>query len=742
MKRPLFRPLDFWKSALTILPDSSFFELLRSVFGNIKTPFNKQRLLADLAAFLSKEEIQKTISAYIDERDARVIAAVAVLGEPAPGEMESFFAGELSYAALHDILLNLEERFILYRFREEGISRLALNPALEPVLAPVAGDVSPLFPSVPAAAPPPPPVLDDRLLGGVLSFIAGDSLFFKSGGEIRKKSLDAGALVFPGLDLELVAGGFLFLGLIRAEGPDERRISAFAGLSRRERVEYAAAGAYWFRAGGGSFAASHLFRGPVRPLAAFIHRFMNLVRPDRWYPPDTLKRYGNVLEREENPRIRPTGGEERISLGALFDIMERFGLLVSPKPSRRGRNAKAPPRYWSAGSLYAPPEGEGAGGSPVLAMDSPFSSILYPGIGFTDVWALAAFLTVREAGAAVRFELTRESAVRGFDRGLDAAGMIALLKRLSGNRISENLIWSLGDWEKRYGEVKLRRGIVLTLSEDRRYLAEAEPVAALIGETLAPGVYLLRGSEAAGAEEALRKAGVDIIARRAADTPGDRAGGLHPGGSPAGSETPGPFPALEKPAPGPGKKTPAPAEGRKTARERTALEEKPAAAGPAVSSPPPYHAAGGETLKKRFHAALAKMSLGKEERDELSARINRRLILGEPQLEGASFRYEKLEARLLDYVGKAAVAKQAISLKSPVEVTWPHPRQGMIQIIGIPSVLEKAGGESILVLTPLSPETAKRDGTGDPVSAAGEPIRIPLGKISLLRRIKKSIFGE
>jgi hypothetical protein len=513
---------------------------------------------------------------------------------------------------------------------------------------------------------------------------------------------------------------------------DDRRLAAFAGLSRRERLEYVAAGACWFRAGGGSFAAGHLFRGRVRSLAAFIHRFMNLVQPDRWYPQETLKRYGNILEREESPR-NPAEGE-RIPFDALFDIMENFGLLVSPERPRRGKTS---PRYWGAGSFYAPVEGEG----PALAMDSPFSCVLYPGIAFGDVLALAAFLTVREAGVVVRFELTRESAVRGFDRGLDAAGMIALLERLSARRIGETLAWSLKDWEKRYGEVGLRRGIVLTLSEDRRYLAEAEPVAGLIREILAPGVYLLSGAEIPAAEEALRKAGVDIIARRTASSAfGDRAG--YTGDRAAGSEAPAAFPALEKPARVPGGTEPVPAAGgRRAGGKRKAGEE--AAGGPEVSA--------GD-LKKRFHKALAKMSLSKEERDELSARIDRRLILNESQLEGASVRYEKLEARLLDYVGKAAVAKQAISSKSPVEVTWPHPRRGLSRITGIPSALEKEGGESVLVLTPLSPETGggeflQRAGEsiripGEFSWVPGEPMRIPLGKISLLRRIKKSIFGE
>jgi hypothetical protein len=119
----------------------------------------------------------------------------------------------------------------------------------------------------------------------------------------------------------------------------------------------------------------------------------------------------------------------------------------------------------------------------------------------------------------------------------------------------------------------------------------------------------------------------------------------------------------------------------------------------------------------------------KAEMDELAARIDRRLVLCESQLRDASVRYEKLEARGLDYVGKAMIAKQAIASQSPVELIRPG-KKGE-RIFGIPRALEKEGGESVLV---ISPQNGGETG--------GEFLRIPLGKISLLRRIKKSIFEK
>jgi hypothetical protein len=160
------------------------------------------------------------------------------------------------------------------------------------------------------------------------------------------------------------------------------------------------------------------------------------------------------------------------------------------------------------------------------------------------------------------------------------------------------------------------------------------------------------------------------------------------------------------------------------------------------------------------------LSLPPPEREELAARIERRLIVNESQLAGGTPRSEKTEARNLDYVGKTTIAKQAIASKSLLEIQWFSPGGGLNRIVGTPQALEKQGGETILVLRPLdSPaadfsapgtpggplETPAAPGNpGDPPAApevpeppkAPENLKVSLGKISLLRRIKQSIFGE
>jgi hypothetical protein len=705
-----FHSQDQWKSAMMTLPDDVFFDLLRSVFGPIKTPFNKQNLLTELAAFLTREDIRRNLAAYIDGADAQIIAAVAALGEPTAGELEQFFAGDGEFSAL---LLNLEERLILYRFREGGHFRLALNPVLAPVLRPMAEDPRWIFPSFPLTdepEDPPDPSLgmaesgrrDSRIFAALLSFFLGEGGPFDPGGRRRKKVLDAGKRIFPGMDLEEAFCCLLRLGLIRGsagpEGeiliPETYALEGFRDLEPRSRFIYWAAGLVEAgnETGGPSGEAPQLLRGRIRRLARLAGGMVNLLEEGRAYPVNTLSRFLFMLTKEENAASLAPPLE-------LPDIHTLCGALI-----KTGLLRRVPQGY----ALFE--ESPGARTVPVLAMDAPLFCLLHPGVDFADALALASFTAVRETGAVFRFELTRESCLRGFEQGIGAAEMKEILGRLSGDRVESAVFWTLEDWEKRSREVALFEGTVLALSPERRYLAETEALAALIRWELAPGLYLLFPD--ARAAEVLRKAGIEVVSH----SPGpERENTFNSRFGKA--EGAGPLPRMQgshhhfSPL---GKGSDFPAAGKISA---------------AVSE-----AAGqdAEALRARFRKALAGRSLSANERNELAARIERRLVLTESQLSADSLRAEKLEARGLDYVGKASIARQAVGSHSLLEIVWSS-QEGEQRILAFPLGLEKSEGESILVVEDSRvPE--------DPQSAPKNTVRIPLGRISLLRRVRKSIF--
>jgi hypothetical protein len=710
-----FRSRDEWKAGILTLPDTACFDLLRSVFGNIKTPFNKHNLVESLTAFLLRREIQDAIAAYINDDDHRVIAAIALLGEPVSPELEGFFAGEYSGAETHGLLLNLEERLIVYRFRGEGGYRISLNPLLEPVLSPFIADISILFPSMPmpaggddaAARQSGYSPLDDRTLAALIAFAAAQGEdkkeFFKAGGGIRKKVIDDGRRIFPGLNIETFIEALRCIGLLETDGDrltlERRRLLSFGKLSFTERMEYLAAGIF-----AAAFPAEndiwYFRRGRVQTLARFIHRFTGILDRGLLYPRRTLFRLVEILEkggsavlRSEERRLSPPPYGDAGELGKLLVSLEEAGLLRAAGESSGETlyTAALPP-----GTEAAPP-GKPLR-RPLIALDSPFSCILYPEIGFQDAITLASFCECRETGAVVRFELTRASAVRGFDQGLKAEDMTGILERLSLAAPDQNLIWTVKDWEDRYSSVSLFQGTVLTLAEDRRYLAETKALSRLILKTFAPGMYLLSVSSKDEAARILQKAGVDIIAQPPAPLlPED--GGLlsHP-----------PYPS-------------------------TAAFGASGAASP-VPEAVPGREREAEERKKKFHELLRKSGLPKPDQDEIAARIERRQIVSESQLTGGGIRREKTEARNLDYAGKVLVAKQAIAGGSLVEILLPSADGGEKRVMGTPRALEKPGGDAVLVL--------RADTRSDGGETPDEDLRIPQAKIIHIRWIKRSIFTD
>jgi len=717
MKKAIsYRTVDEWKSALMTLPGSSFFELLRSVLGNIKTPFSKQKLLNDLLNLLSRDDIKETIVAYLNEQDQMIIAAVALLGEPVPEDLDDFFSGELSPEDIQALVINLEERLIIYRLRTEGALRLALNPVLEQVLAPFIANTQRFFISYKdegsqeehAGSGNP----DDRIVAALFTFIRNEKELFKaeargtelSGQErrkIRKKILDKAKRFFPDLDFDLAVRTSIRLGLLRQDGsalfPCSERVASYCALSADERQEYWTAGMYFCLYEQDSGASPEDIHIPwfswtkLKQTASFIHSFRDLIEPGRLYPEITLKRIGRFLESEGDKLASPLFiGKVQPPFENILKLMEMTGLLVKKED------------YWKKSQAVLPLPSDPE--KPVIAMDTVFSFVLYPEISFADAMELGVFCSLKEnTETAVCFEITRQTAARGFDQGLGAAAMVSLLERLSHNRLDANLSWTLNEWESRYMGVSVHQGIVLNLAEDRRYLAEAKPVLRLIRKTLAPGVYLLSSDEKADAVKALAKAGVDIVAQ----PPLDANTGEKIESSKHGVYS-GVFQRL----------------GSSIAESNdlisimcdNAVREDTASS------------LSADSIKKNFREALVKIQHTKQERDELLARIERSLILSEAQLE-ASVRYEKLEARGLDYTGKSMIAKQAIESGSLVEVLWSGLGGEINRTIGIPQTLEKQEGDSILILQALKENNAV-------------VFRIPLGKISLLRRIKQSIFGE
>jgi hypothetical protein len=776
-----FRGRDEWKSFIATLPENAFFEIVRSALGPVRTPFSKQNLLADLCAFLSREDTREAIADYIDTTDRALIAAIALLEEPTVRELEGFFSEDLGYAALHTALLSLEERLIIFRIKNDDQTRLSLNPILEPVLAPITRGQGILFPSSPAP-PDEAPALsgfaaDGRTLGALNAFLSSQDDLFRVEGGLRKRPAEQWQALFPTLPAEQSIGALKALGLFAEAGgagagalrARPRNLRSFARLAPALR------GAYWV----GALLAfrfsqyqevgqAPLSRVWVRSHAQLALRFSGLLDPERCYPPATLARFAILAERalwEEDAGltglIRLTN---RAAITAFLGSCEAAGLLE-----------RRPDGAWRLGAALR--EREAPASESKVVMDGPFGLLLFPSISAEDALALSFFCRVcinddhaALQRAALRFEITRESVVRGFDCGISAQAMLDLLERLCAASPDSGLAFTLRDWEKRYNQVRVFSGLVLCLAEESRYLAQTPPLSTMIRGEIAPGIYLLReGGEGGGLREtitALQKAGAPIIAQprgggedvgigtwdlglgRDAEGGGDCErgqsdvletvdGGVGSGGEDVGRGTWDLGLARNAGAGSDCERGKSDAGGiqfpnlggsaQRSAREGGADDAGARYAVPITEQrngnrPPPL--SSGQQRMAQFLHRLKELHLPRREEQELASRIERRLILNEAQLSAEGLHCEKMEARGLDFAGKAMIAKRALDTGSLVEVTLSGPDGTLIQKLGMPASLDKKGGEMSLVLK-----------TGE-----GEVCTIPIGRMVVIRRVRQSIF--
>jgi hypothetical protein len=274
----------------------------------------------------------------------------------------------------------------------------------------------------------------------------------------------------------------------------------------------------------------------------------------------------------------------------------------------------------------------------------------------------------------------------------NAAWIIERLKTLSGDRLDETLVWTVNEWEKRFGEVILHEGLVLYLGRERRYLAETASLKPYLEKTLAENVFIVNPANRQTVEKLLAKSGVDIIG----SVP------IPPSAATKGHSDHADFPELSQAAVSPA---------------FFAGEQKPhEVPAPAVD------------YRKKFKAILASLNAAEAEQQELLWRIDMGLIFSEEQLKKlalpGTFPYEKNKAHGMDYSGKLLIAKNAFLNSIPVEITW-----------------QTDGKESSLACTITN---IKRNHSGDVLvlfrGGFHNALEIPLGKVSTIKRIKQSIF--
>ncbi len=681
-----------WRESFTSLPDDYFFDVIHMYLGEIKTPYNKPKLIEELSVILRKKENKETLVAYLDEVDIKILTAVRFIPEVDVTKLEKFFVPAMSQGDLYEEIASLEERLIIYNRENKttGKKSIALNPHLEEELEKVlelgnliAEEEKPESEVLPGGM-----TLTPQIIAVFISYVLSHPDFCKANGDLKKKT-DSDLKEICGIEsTEIFAR--LFIGmrnlvLLRelddGKGwePDWKRLEAFCELPFKSQAVYLCA------AGAGVFSRRALVSN-----ASFFASTIDFAR-GKYFTKEKLFAVAFLIKEKSGDEdfstrrfsriLSGSGSREDENLGSamiesMIDSAIAFGLM-----SVRGSTSDGSQLVYTESDGY---QENTAMDRKVLSVDTGYTVTILPGLTTGEFIPLVKFLDVVRCDVTSNFEINRQSAIRGFDLGYTKESMEEILSRYSSFPLPQNLKVSLDEWALSYGSASLYKGYVLKLSEDNAYRAENNPLfSAHIREILAPGVYLLDFISDAEAQDAIKKTGIDVNGRIRSVHKEDEVMGLPPAKGTSVSLDDGGI-------------------------GRFIIDSKVRVG-----------------ILDRFKSILDGMETTSDQKDGLLDRIARRIIIEEDQLRPESVRFELMEAFGMNFTGKVHVLESAIQKNSLVELEL----TGHDEIIlGIPKGIVKNTEIPVVFLSVEDKDTNEIT-----------DIEIEIAKISRVRKIRNAL---
>lgn len=669
-----------WQEAIASLPDKQFFNTMRLYLGEIKTPYNKQRLTEQLASFIRREENLNSILTLMDSFDVEILTALSLIPKASQDTLIQFFSGAYTITELYAEIINLTERLLIYTDKDElsGKEFLAINPLLRDSLNPYL-DTKIIFPDFKAASISIDDVftISPNFLSAFLSYIKVRGISCKADGTIKKNDKNRLAEIFPGRDklLQLLMTAFVNLSLVTETDKgyilEAAKVKAFAALSQSQQYALLCAAA-----------VSRFSRDGLKKEAQLLLDCLSSI-PESGFTRAAILRLaflagtytqdGNALARKSRfsmilEAARQEAGNDAVQNAELLDRMidcaMELGLLQKLGKTEDGldlyKTAEALSTENSTHSLQERPK------TGVLNIDSTFTVTLLPGLSLSQLLPLTDFMMIKKCEVVTEFEITRQSAASGFDAGWNPDSIFDCLSNYTNYQIPQNLKINITEWYNSYSSAMLYHGYVLKVRDNNIALAENNPnIRKYIKEKLAEGIYLLSIPAGQDISDFIAESSLDFL------------------GNVKSSETKSEFSSF--PLLRDGHKIGVLAAGQNKAQadgfeiKKTSLVE-------------------ADKLLKKLKGSLASQDMEKQLKESLTHRISSRLILSENQLKTAAVRTEILEADGMDFSGKVHLIEAAVKDEDLMELQMPSAdgKGDFFTIVGHPLGISKQPGEAVM----------------------------------------------
>lgn len=666
--------INHWADAFEAMPEEQFFKLIRLYLGEVQTPYNKQRLISQLASFIKNAENTQSILSYLDKKDITFLTAIYLIPNVSQQTLLDFFSG-IGISDFYATLSNLSERLIIYSTKDKYSDNVCyhINPILFEPLKPYLS-IESIFPEhkIENHFVEDSFCLSQNFLAAFISYIRINKIGCKNDGTIKKNDFTKLEEIF--LEqicyLQLLVNAFLNLSLLKDDGKsfilNNSRIEEFAKLSQFEQYSLLCVAS-----------CCHFSREGLRKYAQLLMNVLNSIPEEGFAAKEVLRllvlastqkenkssfgaksRFSQILEQTKIKEQSETSNQESNVSANLFEVMIEsaisFGLLTFSGTTENGtkiyKKNKLPELIPITDNIPK-----------VLNIDSSFTVTLMPGLSLDSLLPLLSFISIKKSGIVTEFEITRQSISVGFDEGWNPNSIFSELEKFINYELPQNLKINVLEWYKSYSSARLFSGFVLKVTDSNIAIAENNPkIKKYIKEKLAEGIYLLDISIDSDIKTFIKDSGLDFLGKIQQAEPSQESLSF-----PKLFENPSVLISLEETLKSSNKKI---LNVKESHQKITKLEE-----------------------------LVKQKEISQQQKESLLYKISNRLILSENQLNSTSIRTEILEADGMDFAGKNHLIEVAIKEDDMMELTFPSGNSsGFFTIVGKPLKIVKQVGESIV----------------------------------------------
>jgi len=662
--------LEAWEHALALLADDIYLDIVRNFIGRVPTPFHKPILTKRLTTLFSTEEFIQRIEASFSDLDRKLLVGAYILGTPTQAELCSLFDETIPYATVQQNVVNLEERLLLVPNPNalEQRGELMLNPLLRERLLASSLSTKDLFP--PSADHQERYRFaegDPKIIRALLSLHIHASLGTKERSERQLRNKFIKA-VFGKEEDEAVELIIQY----------NRLLFHTQAVCEKGKITHVPAKR-----------AQALLNAKPSEIQQLLFKTAWQTDPalnEKPIEPTILTSFFTILSQllgtcaiyeEEHLliAIRIAALKSALPVGDFSQLLTTLTAVGLTTQSADFENEEDDSRL-----------------EPTIDSDLTisFTQNLPSFDGNVDIYRLAL---VKKVDVVSSYEINKATILKAFDVGISVDEILAYLKRLTKN-IPQSLKDLLGHWKQEYAAITIYDGIVVKADERLSRIIDALPtlqhhIIAQVG----PGLYLFSRDEELQWREILTSTGIGLLPSSISETPKDPSPELSP------------LQETQQPS----------------ATFAEVLQQLPAERPPMEALP---------DFQTELLTLARKKAANKGDKEELEARIERKLLLVPSQVVTLEGHTKTMQASGFDFQGKVNLCKSTINSK--------------VDLLEL-QMLDDDGNSHILLTEAkelISSTTANEASIRVSILPQEEEKVIPIAKVFRVRKLRRSIFFE